>query len=164
MRKPGIFHPEFFYHPRPTIQTAMVARVDIYKPTGQAAEWDGADGMDDNLLELIWRSNARVQPNIDWRARTRKFVGEFDATQAVRVQVPIGYNELGAVRDEHGEFITYGPDVEFFMGYVVKLTASAVKGTESMVGNEYVVRNALKSSNTWVHNLLCDTGTKTGGQ
>lgn len=164
MRTSGIFHPDFFYHTRPTIASAMVARVDIYKPTGEMAEWNGTDGMEDNLLELVWRSNARVQPNIDWRARTRKFVGEFDATQAVRVQVPIGYNELGAIRDDSGEIIQYGPDIEFFMGYVVRLTHAQVTGTESMIGSEYVVRNALKSSNTWVHNLLCDTGTKTGGK
>lgn len=163
-RNLGVFHPRFFYHARPTVESTMLAAVNIYRPTGEQSEWVPGVGMDDDAYELVWQGDARIQPNIDWRARDREFAGEFDATHAVRIQVPIGKNKLGAVYGNNGEIIEYGPDPEFYKDFVVRTMASYVKGTEKLVGMRYTVRNALNSSNAWVHNLLCDTGTKTGGE
>lgn len=150
MRKGGVFHPKFFYHARPVVNSVMMATVEIYRPTGEMPEWDGGTGMANNMFTLIWRGKARIQPNKDWRARPREFAGEFTATQAVRIQVPIGGNELGE-------------DIEFRKDDEVVAVELDVIGGEQIVGNRYFVRNALTSSNLWVFNLLCDVDTKSGG-
>lgn len=150
MRRGGVFHPKFFYHARPVVESVMTATVEIFEPTGGVPKWDGGTGMS-NTYNLVWRGLARIQPNKDWRARPREFAGEFDATQAVRIQVGIGKNELGM-------------DVEFHKDFLVRVVEVPVVGAENMVGNEYYVRNALTSSNLWVYNLLCDINTKSGGQ
>lgn len=162
-RNLGVFHPRFFYHARPTVESTMLARVEIYRPTGKQSNWTPGEGMSNDAYELVWVGDARIQPNIDWRAREREFAGEFDATHAVRVQVPMQRNELNAVK-VNGEYVSYSPDPEFYKDFVVKVVASYVKGTDKLVGMKYTVRNAINSSNAWVHNLLCDTGTKTGGE
>lgn len=164
MRGNGIFHPRFFYHPRPVVNSAQVAYVQVFKPTGGVPRWNGTDSMENNLLTLVWEGHARIQPNKDWRARPREFAGEFDATQAVRVQLPIGENHLGATFATDGTVVTYGADVEFFKDYEVKVVSVPVEGALNMVGNTYFVRNAMTSTNLWVYNLLCDTNTKSGGQ
>lgn len=161
MRRGGAFHPQFFYHARPVIDSLMIARVQVSKPTGELASWTGT-GMTNNAYEVVWEGHARIQPNKDWRARTREFAGEFDATQAIRVQLPVAQNELGAVRDDKGKIVSYGPDPEFAKDYIVQVIDSRVKGTERLEGGQYTVRNAISSSNAWVYNLLCDTGTKAG--
>lgn len=163
MRKNGIFHPQFFYHARPVVESAMIAEVEVYRATGAVPEWTGGETMADNMFNLIWSGKGRVQPNKDWRARPREFAGEFTATQAVRIQLGIGKNEFGAVLDGQGNVITYGEDVEFRKDDVVIVTNVHVKGAEFLEGNRYFVRNAQSSSNTWIYNLLCDIDTKSGG-
>lgn len=151
MRQNGVFHPLWFYHARPTVNSAMIATIEVFRATGELPEWDGTDGMEDNLFELIWRGPARIQPNKDWRARPREFAGEYTATQAVRFQLPIGGNELG-------------PDVEFRKDDEIHLVEIPVEGPDVQAGNIYFVRNALMSSNAWLYNLLADVNTKSGGQ
>lgn len=156
----------------------MIARVTVFKPTGEIPEWDGADGMLGGVWERVWVGPGRVQPNKDWRARPKEVGGEFDATQAVRVQIPIGKNELGAVRGgqlpfgtlgfgeggfggtlEQAPFVSYGPDPEFAKDFRVDIDYMPVTGSKVMETKQLIVRNALISSNAWVYNLLCDVGT-----
>jgi hypothetical protein len=146
----GIFHPQFFYHPRPTVESGMLAKVEIYKPTGKLPEWEGpGKGMSDEGYELIWRGPARIQPDKDWRARVRNFGGEMSGIFAVRVQVPINKNELG-------------PDRRFRKDYRVDIIEAPVEGTETLEGMSLYVRNAVNSANAWLYNLLCDTDTRDG--
>lgn len=159
----GAFHPQFFYHARPVVESTMLAGVNIYRPTGNQSTWTPGEGMSTDAYELVWMGDARIQPNKDWRARDREFAGEFDATHAVRIQIPMQKNRLGAVVDTDGRIISYGPEVEFHKDFYVKVTATYVKGTEELINTRYTVRNAVNSSNAWVHNLLCDTGTKSAG-
>jgi hypothetical protein len=155
----GIFHPDFFYHPRTTVESAMIARVKIYKPTGVPADWVPSVGMDNDGYILVWEGPARVQPNKDWRARPKEVAGEFNAVHAVRVQIPVGRNELGGVKSGD-RFSSYGVDPAFAKDYRVDVVDMPVIGTIRMEDKALTVRNALVSSNAWLINLLCDVGTK----
>lgn len=147
----GIFHPNFYYMPRTGLETAMVATVEVYRPNGTEGEhWEPGGFVGSSNNALIWRSKARVQPNKDWRARVRAMQGEFDATHAVRFQLPIGGNELAGKPK----------DVAFYKDDLVRVIGSPVVGSEGLLGNRFVVRNAINSANLWLHNLLCDVGTK----
>lgn len=156
----------------------MLSEITIWKPTGAVPEWLGGDEMSAEPWELVWEGYGRVQPNKDWRARPKEISGEFDAVHAVRVQIPIGKNLLGAVPRTTGfgassfgadgfgglagkdEYISYGPDPLFAKDFAIRINNMPVIGTESMESKQLIVRNALISSNAWVHNLLCDIGTK----
>src|SRR4051812_4747214 len=93
MRNTGIFHPDFFYHPRPVVESAMIAGVKIYEPTGEQSNWEPGQVFDpDSLYTLRWVGKARIQPNKDWRARAREQGLDFGATQAIRVQVGVDSN------------------------------------------------------------------------
>lgn len=149
----GVWHPRFYYHARPTVESAMNVTVEIYKPLeqGQSPHWEPGDTFSGTpAYELVWRSKARVAPNKDWRARPKEQQQEFDAVHAMRIQVPIGGNELEG-----------GPrDMPFYKDYRVLVVETHVTGTEQLKGFSYIVRNAHMSSNAWLHNLLCDTGTR----
>lgn len=179
MNNRGIFHPDFFYHARPVVESAMIAKITIWEPTGAVPEWLGGNEMSADPWRLVWVGFGRVQPNKDWRARPKEVGGEMDAVHAIRVQIPIGKNLLGAVtggREPFGagdfgddgfggviegyEIIEYGPDPLFAKDFAIRVDNMPVIGTESMESKQLIVRNALISSNAWVHNLLCDIGTK----
>lgn len=142
----GMFHPDFAYHVRPTVNSAQLAKVKVYKPTGVRATWTPGDGMSDDSYELVWQGQGRIQPDLDWRARNRDFSGEQTGVIAVRVQLPIGGNELG-------------DDVTFAANYRVNIEYMPNSGGNTMVGKTLYVRNATMSSNAWLYNLLCDSDT-----
>lgn len=156
----GIFHPRFYYHARPVVESPMITKLELYKPTGAHPEWTAADSVTTSPFELVWKGLGRVQPNKDWRAREREFANEFNATQAVRIQFPIGRNLLGATYDGDGKLTAYGDDPAIKKDYMVEVISSAITGTEDLVGMRFFVRNAINSGNSWVHSLLCDTGTR----
>lgn len=156
MHKFGVFHPNFFYAPRNTVESAMTVEIEVYEPTGGVAQWQGGTTMSNNMLKLRWKGMARVQPDKDWRSRPREAAGEFTAVQAVRVQVGVNKNlyeaSPGVLHPDASE--------NFEKDWVVVVVSSPVIGTECMDGDRYVVRNALGSGNRWVHNMLCDATTK----
>lgn len=156
----GIFHPNFAYHPRLALSGSQQTLVEVFKPTGGTAKWVPGTGMENNTLEKVWRGYARVQPNIDWRARTREHGNEFNSTHAVRIQLSIGRNLLGAVLDVDGKVVTYGDDPTFAKDFIVMVVESPVSGTQGLLDKPFVVRNALTNDKAWLYNLLCDTGTK----
>lgn len=158
----GIFHPDFFYMPRRSLNTTQIVEVEVYERTGETTQWTPVAGMSGNIYNLVWRSNARLQPNKDWRARPREFSKEFDDVHAVRIQLPIGKNLFGAEYDplDPTKIIAYGVDPDWAKDYEVRVVSSRVTGTERLDGTTYVVRNAINSGNAWLYNLLCDVGTK----
>ena len=150
MRQPKIFHAQFAVHPRPGINTSMTDRIEIYKPTGKQPQWVPGQPMPDGAFELVYRGFGRIQPNLDWRARDRKHAGELDATQAVRVQFPIGGNELG-------------PDVMVAKDYKVVCIEPGADAAPWITKYEFMVRNATQASQKWLFTILCDTGTRIVG-
>lgn len=162
MRTGGIFHPNFFYAPRRTTDTSQLVDISILEVTPADGEWEPGVGILPRDDKLLWTGKGRVQPNKDWRARPREVQFEYDATQAVRVQIPIGKNLVGAVWDpDLKRYTSYGPDPHFQKDMRVKINSGPVKGFELMEGDQLFIRNAIQNQNLWVYNLLCDT--KTGG-
>ena len=154
MRTTRIFHPLFAYHPRSSLATSYTNLIEIFSPTGVTEDYlPGQPSSDIGPYTLEWRGLARVQPNNDWRARTRDVAADFDGTQAVRIQFGILRNELkpDATHDPH-----------FAKDWMVRIISTPVEGTESLQDRDLFVRNAINSGNKWQHNLLCDVGTSNG--
>lgn len=163
MRVGGIFHPNFFYAPRPTLETADLVQLRIYKVAPEGAGWVPGVGMDITPDELVWEGKGRFQPNKDWRARPREVQFEFDAVMAVRIQIPIGKNLVNATWDpDKKRYTAYGTDPDFHKDMRVEVVQGAVKGFDIQKGDNLYIRNAIQSQNLWHYNLLCDT--KTGAQ
>lgn len=163
MRGGGIFHPNFFYHPRRTVESAELVHIKIYKLTPNSVEWTPGVGMEVEDDTLIWEGRGRFQPNKDWRARPREVQYEYDAVMAVRIQIPIGKNLVGAVWDDDKErYTVYGDDPLFVKDLRVEVVDGPAIGFENQEGTNLYVRNAVQNQNLWQYNLLCDV--KTGGQ
>lgn len=162
MRVGGVFHPDFFYVPRRTVETAELVHLKIYQLTPGGGEWVPGVGMDIEPDTLVWEGQGRFQPNKDWRSRPREVQFEYDAVQAVRIQIPIGRNLVGATYDTDTErYTAYGTDPEFVKDMRVEVIDGPVKGFENTEGKNLYIRNAIQNQNLWQYNLLCDT--KTGG-
>lgn len=163
MRVGGVFHPDFFYAPRRTVDTADLTDIRIYALTPNGAEWEFGVGLELEPDTLVWEGKGRFQPNKDWRARPREVQFEYDAVQAVRIQIPVGKNLVGAVYDPVAKrYTSYGNDPQFVKDMRVEVIGGPVSGFEIMEGDNLYIRNALQSQNLWHYNLLCDT--KTGAQ
>lgn len=163
MRTGGVFHPDFFYKPRRTTDTTQLVTLEIFSLSPSGGEgWIPGVGLDPASDTLVWRGKGRVQPNKDWRARPREVQFEYDAVQAVRIQIPIGKNLVDAVYDvDEKRYTTYGIDPAFIKDMRVRIVSGPVKGFEGLENDNLYIRNAIPNQNLWVHNLLCDT--KTGG-
>ena len=163
MRVGGVFHPDFFYVPRRTTDTTQLVDIDIFFLTPESETWDPGVGISVTPDVKAWTGKARVQPNKDWRARPREVQFEYDAVQAVRIQIPIGKNLVGATFDPNDpkKVLAYGEDPHFSKDMRVKLKDGPVEGFQIMEGDNLYIRNAVQSQNLWLYNLLCDI--KTGG-
>lgn len=162
MRGGGVFHPDFFYKPRRTTDTTQLVKLEIYSLKVETSGWQPGVGLVPNGDTLLWQGKGRVQPNKDWRARPREVQFEYDAVQAVRIQIPIGKNLLGATFDPvKKRYTAYGVDPAFIKDMRVRIISGPVKGFEGLENDNLYIRNAIPNQNLWVHNLLCDT--KTGG-
>ena len=163
MRTGGIFHPNFFYSPRTSLETADLVKLKIYKLTPNAAEWEPGVGVTTTPDTLVWEGRGRFQPNKDWRSRPREVQFEYDAIQAVRIQIPIGKNLVGAMYNMvEKRYVSYGADPEFVKDMRVEVVDGPVTGFDSTEGKNLYIRNAIQNQNLWHYNLLCDT--KTGAQ
>lgn len=162
MRVGGIFHPNFFYAPRRTVESGEIVKIKIYAPAPEGGEWVPGVGLEVEGDTLLWEGLGRYQPNKDWRARPREVQFEYDAVQAVRIQIPIGKNQFGAVWDTNlKRYTKYGVDPHFVKDMRVEVVSGPVLGFESSEGKNLYIRNAIQTQNLWQYNLLCDT--KTGG-
>jgi hypothetical protein len=156
----GIFHANFFYSPRRTLDSSQLTELKVYALAPNGAEWMPGQDLEEANDELLWHGYGRFQPNKDWRARPREVQYEYDAVQAVRIQLPIGKNLLGAVWDVAEErYTSYGADPSFHKDQRVEVISGEVKGFEGTIGTQLYVRNATPNQNLWVHNLLCDVKT-----
>lgn len=162
MRAGGIFHPNFFYAPRRTVESAELVHLKIYKLTPESPEWVPGVGLEVEPDSLVWEGHGRYQPNKDWRSRPREVQFEYDAVQAVRIQIPIGRNLVGAIFDvDENRYTSYGADPNFVKDMRVEVVSGPVTGFEHSEGKNLYIRNAIQNQNLWQYNLLCDT--KTGG-
>ena len=102
----------------------------------------------------LWKGYATVTPNMDWRARNRRWAFEDTGTHAYRVQLMhIDMNQL-VDEDDWGK-----PEkrVSFGEGLLVEILSN--RANEKSVGFTMVVRNAQVDNNQWQPTLLCDADT-----
>lgn len=163
MRRGGVYHPKYIQHVQPSVNTTMRAKCVIFRQGGDRDQWVPGQGNVARDLPQIWAGSCRIQPNIDWRARVRDFEGEYDATMAVRFDLPMHKNEFGAVLDADGKIVTYADDPVFEFGDLIEVTQIAGPGQHTLLDKSFVVRNALPSTEMFQHNLLCDVGTSLHG-
>jgi hypothetical protein len=162
MRQATVFHPLYYTHPMPSVNGFDTAHGKVYRNSGRP-EWEPGVGNTSSGDQQIWEGPLRVQPNIDWRARTRDVQGEYDATMATRITLPMLRNEYNATRDANNNIVTYSPDPVFAFGDVVEVTTVSGPGQRTLLKKRYTVRNALPSTNMWEHDLLTDVGTTLHG-
>lgn len=151
MRGTGIFHPQFKYHARPTVESAMRDRIEIFEPTGQPAQWVPGQGMTDNVWRLVYRGPARLQPDQDWKARDRNFASEHTAVLAIRIGIPVHGNELDPA-DPTAPFIA--------KGYKVVVIDPDPESAEWLEGSDLIIRNPLQATQKWLRTFVADTGTR----
>lgn len=151
MHSTGIFHPRFKYHPRASIESAMPDRIEIYKPTGEAAEWVPGAGMLDNAWQIVYRGRARLQPDQDWKARDRNFANELTATMAIRIGIPVRGNELDPL-DPLAPLIA--------KGYKVVVIDADPESKDWTEGTDLIVRNGIQATEKWLRTFVADTGTR----
>lgn len=163
MRRGGVYDPRFIQRMMPVASSlASLARCTIFRPDGERPTWTPGVGVSDSS-EQIWAGVCRVQPNMDWRARVRDFDGEYDATTAVRIDLPMNKNEFGATLDANNNIVAYSPDPIFALGDHVIIVTVVGPGQETLLDKTFTVRNALPSTTMFQHNLLCDIGTSLHG-
>lgn len=140
--------PRWMYASRKVPSGLMEAIIEIFRPAPQDSEpvFDPTTGTWSGGAPLyLFRGNARVQPNKDWRARNREFAREETAEHAVRVQVEFGSNKIDG---------SDGVLPEFRLGDRVRVISSP--HDTALQDYIFTVRNPISSSNAWLRNLLCD--------
>lgn len=123
----------------------MIHDIVIYRMSGGTISLDPETGeVSGGELFELWRGNARIQPNKDWRARGVESGSDPQMVQYTRIQIPL--NKQGPVPDIRVQDI---------------IAVQEMKDTEDWVFNHTLhswtlfVRNAQNSSNRWLYNLLC---------
>lgn len=163
MRRGSVFDPRMIDHVQPTVNSLLPARCQVFRPNGTRPGWEPGVGNTPGAFDQIWEGDCRVQPNIDWRARVRDFEGEYDATMAVRFNLPFHKNEFGATRDANNKIIEYANDPEFALGDSIVVLSLGGPGERTLLDKRFTVRNALPSTTMFQHNLLTDVGTSLHG-
>lgn len=129
----------------------MRDRIEIYEPTGEAAEWVPGVGMADNAWRLVYRGKARLQPDQDWKARDRNFANEHTATMAMRIGIPVRGNELDPAN----------PLAPFIAkGYKVVVIDADPESEDWTQGSDMIVRNPIQATEKWLRTFVADTGTR----
>lgn len=151
MHGTGIFHPQFKYHPRRSIDQAMPDRIEIYAPTGVQPEWTPDGGMSADTYELVYRGNARIQPDQDWKARDRNFANELTSVLGLRIGIPVRGNEL--TPDKAAPFLSKN-------WKVVVIEPSEETQQFIPLEADIIVRTAIQASEKWLRTFVADVGTR----
>lgn len=129
----------------------MRDRIEIYEPTGVAAEWVPGEGMVDNAWRIVYRGRARLQPDQDWKARDRNFANELTSTMAVRIGIPVRGNELDPAEP-------LAPLIA--KGYKVVVIDADPESADWTEGTDLIVRTAIQATEKWLRTFVADTGTR----
>lgn len=132
------------------------ALVEIYIPGDVGTQvMDPETGVISGGAEIpLWKGWAAVTPNMDWRARARRWAYEDTATHAYRVQLRHIDENMLVFEEDRGR-----PEkrVSFGEGLIVKILSN--RADDTSVGLTLVVRNAITDNNKWQPTLLCDMST-----
>lgn len=142
----SIFHPEFIFHHRATVNSAGLARVLIERITARG-EWNPATGLIDG---------ASTQPLYEGRARIQKvafptnrdFVEDAAKFQRMRIQIGFEDNEL------------IPEAFELQINDRIKVLYNPAD--PGKVGTFYYVHGDESSSNAWQRTITAQTNMKQG--
>lgn len=145
----GVFHPQWVYHHRPTVDSAMLARVLIERNSGIEPEYDFDTGeyVGDGMISM-YLGIARVQKRAF--PTNREFVQDTAKFQRVQVQISFTGNELPNP--------TEGVLVDIHVNDRVTLLEN-IPDVGSQ-GETYYVHGDGTSSNAWLRTLTCQSNMK----
>jgi hypothetical protein len=142
----SIFHPEFIFHHRATVNSAGLARVLIERIVSRGT-WNPDTGLTDGAGTLeLYEGRARIQKvafptNRDFVEDTAKF-------QRMRIQIGFEDNEL--------------TPAEFDLHINDRITVLYNPSDPTKVGTFYYVHGDESSSNTWQRTITAQTNMKQG--
>lgn len=149
-------HPRFLTHTRPTWRGLMPAKGKLYRtvadPVG-TINWtpDALDPAEQlpksvNTGGLIYEGPVRIQPNVDWRARSNNTRDQTVTDFAFRVEIDFEANEVsgGALPIIH-------------VDDVFRVTELFYEGSDpQLLMHTFLVRVMVPSTTAWTRVLLCD--------
>lgn len=146
----GVFHPDWVYHHRPTVDSAMLGRVLIERVDSTVEpeyDFDTGEYVGNGMIPL-YRGIARIQKRAF--PTNRDFVQDTAKFQRMQVQISFTGNELanpveGVLVDIHVN------------DRVTLLESFADVGTQ---GESYYVHGDASSSNAWLRTLTCQNNMK----
>lgn len=142
----SIFHPEFIFHHRATVNSAGLARVLIERVTNRG-EWNPATGLIDGATTLaLYEGRARIQKVAF--PTNRDFVEDAAKFQRMRVQIGFEDNELVPA------------DFEPQINDRIKVLLNP--SDPGKAGTYYYVHGDESSSNAWQRTLTAQTNMKQG--
>lgn len=150
----GIFHPKFTRAIGRVAEGAMTASVLIRRVNPEVQPgWTFESGMPqlDGRFTDILRARARVQPNLDWRAKGYNIGNATTVFQAVKVDIPMA--ERIWVNDELDE-------IEVLDGDQIIVEDVYFPAIQPLTKFVFTVRNPVNSSNAPQWNILCDLDLK----
>lgn len=142
----SIFHPEFIYHHRATVNTAGLARVLIERVVSRG-EWNPETGLTDGAELLpLYEGRARIQKVAF--PTNRDFVEDSAKFQRMRIQIGFEDNEL--------------VPAEFDLHINDRIEVLLNPSDPDKVGTFYYVHGDESSSNAWQRTITAQTNMKQG--
>lgn len=142
----SIFHPEFIFHHRATVNTAGLARVLIER-IGSRGEWNPATGLMDGAENIpLFEGRARIQKVAF--PTNRDFVEDSAKFQRMRIQIGFEDNEL--------------TPAEFDLHINDRIKVLYNPSDPGKVGTLYYVHGDESSSNAWQRTITAQTNMKQG--
>lgn len=148
-------HPLFLYASYYPLQLLANTKVSIYEtPDTVSYDWTADNGLSAKDNHPVWSGWANITPNVDWRARNRKWAGEVTGVHAYRVQLlHLDKNEV-VPEDLWGE-----PSVRASFGEGMRVQVDEAPTDTRIEGLKLVIRNAQIDTLNWQVTLLCDVET-----
>lgn len=168
-----VMDPRWAYFARGVVRGTMWANITIARPSTDDS-WDPFDDDDPEFhsgftYTDVFKGQARIQPNNDWRARQYRKTGELLAEHAVRIQVDLTGNELDPVPFPLPDDPNATSPLAGDAGVIQADDVLKVNSIESPYGHPVdamteeftmVIRVISASSNSWVRTLLADYTTQ----
>lgn len=150
----GVFHPKFNRALAVQAEGAMTASVLIRRVNPESTPGfdfnSGTPRLEDRFTPLL-RAKARVQPNLDWRAKGYNIGNATTVFQAVKFDIPMA------------ERIWENPglkDIQVLDGDQVVVEETYFPGIQKLTDYVFTVRNPMNSANAPQWNILCDLDLK----
>jgi hypothetical protein len=141
----SIFHPEFIFHHRATVNSAGLARVLIERVVSRG-DWDPLTGETADVLQPLYEGRARIQKVAF--PTNRDFVEDSAKFQRMRIQIGFEDNEL--------------VPAEFEPAINDRIKVLYNPSDPGKVGTFYYVHGDESSSNAWQRTLTAQTNMKQG--